>query len=55
MFFWKGKSIHVPVPGSPPGIQMNDFFSTFRMRWPGMRSRSQASISGCLKWKKWPE
>ena len=49
MFFWNGKSIQ------PSCHWMKDFLSTCTMRWPGMRSRSHASISGCLKWKKWPE
>ena len=30
-------------------------FSTEMTRCSGMRSRSHVSISGCLKWKKWPE
>jgi hypothetical protein len=30
-------------------------FSIVRTSWPGIRARSHASISGCLKWKKWPE
>ncbi len=49
MFFWNGKSTSLPPKA------MNDRFSTTRMRWPGIRSRSHFSISGCLKWKKCPE
>ena len=49
MFFWKGKSMSLPLN------RMNERFSTVRTSAPGMRRASQASISGWRKWKKWPE
>jgi hypothetical protein len=49
MFFWNGKST------STPATRIERCSLRTVRTSPSMRARSQASISGRLKWKKWPE
>ena len=48
MFFWNGKSIELPL------YSMNDFFSTLRTSWPGMRVAEPRLDLGVLEVEEVP-